>query len=346
MTSPPLVEVRDLVKHFPVRRGILQRQVGAVRAVDGVSFQIHPGETLGLVGESGSGKSTLARTIIRLFDPTEGSVVFDGEDISTLRGKAMRRVRPRMQMVFQDPYASLNPRMTAGAAIMESLRVNRIGDPTSRAGRTRELLDLVGLAPKALNRYPHEFSGGQRQRISIARALAAEPAFIVADEALAALDVSIQAQIVNLLQDLKGELGLTYLFIAHDLGMVRYLADRTAVLYLGRVAEIADSEDLAERPLHPYTAALLSAAPVADPVIESSRKRVILSGDVPDPADPPSGCRFRTRCSFATDLCAEQEPQLRDLGAVERPHLVACHHAERIRTQLARATPTTGSTTI
>ncbi len=249
-------------------------------------------------------------------------------------------------MVFQDPYASLNPRMTAGAAIMESLRVNRIGDPTSRAGRTRELLDLVGLAPKALNRYPHEFSGGQRQRISIARALAAEPAFIVADEALAALDVSIQAQIVNLLQDLKGELGLTYLFIAHDLGMVRYLADRTAVLYLGRVAEIADSEDLAERPLHPYTAALLSAAPVADPVIESSRKRVILSGDVPDPADPPSGCRFRTRCSFATDLCAEQEPQLRDLGAVERPHLVACHHAERIRTQLARATPTTGSTTI
>ena len=351
MTDQPLVEVRNLVKHFPVRRGILQRQVGAIRAVDGVTFDIHSGETLGLVGESGSGKSTLARTIIRLFDATEGSVLFDGEDITTLRGKAMRQIRPRMQMIFQDPYASLNPRMTAGAAIIESLRINQIGEAATREARARQLLDLVGLAPKSLNRYPHEFSGGQRQRVSIARALAAEPAFIVADESLAALDVSIQAQIVNLLQDLKEELGLTYLFIAHDLGMVRYLADRTAVLYLGRVAEIADSEDLAETPLHPYTAALLSAAPVADPVVEATRQRLILPGEVPDPANPPSGCRFRTRCSFATIQCAEQEPKLRDLGTPDKPHLVACHHAEKMQTQLAdtttvTATAATESTTI
>jgi len=332
--QPQLVDVQNLVKHFPVRRGVLRRQVGAVRAVDGVSFGIRHGETLGLVGESGSGKSTLARTLLRLFEPTRGRVIFDGEDITAMDSKALRRIRSRMQMVFQDPYASLNPRMTAGATIMESLQVNRVGDSSGRAERVRELLDLVGLAPRSLNRYPHEFSGGQRQRISIARALAADPAFIVADEALAALDVSIQAQMVNLLQDLKEELGLTYLFIAHDLAMVRYLADRTAVLYLGRIAEIADSEELAQRPLHPYTLALLSAAPIPDPVAEAKREHIVLPGDVPDPAKPPSGCRFHTRCSFATTLCQEKEPELRDLGA-SGPHLVACHHAEKVRQHVA-----------
>jgi oligopeptide transport system ATP-binding protein len=339
--QPALLEVRNLVKHFPVRRGVLRRQVGAVRAVDGVSFHIHHRETLGLVGESGSGKSTLARTILRLFEPSGGRVIFDGEDIIALDAKALRRIRPRMQMVFQDPYASLNPRMTAGATIMESLQVNRVGDASKRPQRVRELLDLVGLAPKSLNRYPHEFSGGQRQRISIARALAADPEFIVADEALSALDVSIQAQMVNLLQDLKDELGLTYLFIAHDLAMVRYLADRTAVMYLGRIAELADSEELAQRPMHPYTLALLSAAPIPDPVAEAKREHIVLPGDVPDPGNPPSGCRFHTRCSFATPVCQEQEPQLRDLGTVGKPHLVACHHAEKVRQHGATASSVT-----
>jgi oligopeptide/dipeptide ABC transporter ATP-binding protein len=325
-----LLEVRDLVKHFPVF-GLLRRKVGAVRALDGISLDIRRGETLGLVGESGSGKSTAARTILRLLEPTGGQVIFDGQDITAASRKALRSIRPRMQMVFQDPYASLNPRKTAGSTVIEALEVNRIGTASERRRRVAELFELVGLSPRLRNRYPHEFSGGQRQRIGIARALATEPHFIIADEAISALDVSIQAQIVNLLDDLKQQLELTYLFISHDLSMVRHISDRVAVLYLGKVAELGASQDVWERPLHPYTLALLSAVPVPDPVRESQRERIVLSGDPPDPAAPPSGCRFHTRCAFATDLCHTDEPVLRDLGAPQAPHMVACHHAERIR---------------
>jgi len=335
--QPALLEVRDLVKHFPVRRGVLRRTVGAVRAVDGIDLDVRPGETLGLVGESGSGKSTAARTILRLLEPSGGSVVFDGEDVTKADSKALRALRPRMQMVFQDPYASLNPRMTAGSTVLEALKTNRIGSAAQRRRRVGELLELVGLDPDLQNRYPHEFSGGQRQRIGIARALATEPRFVIADEAISALDVSIQAQIVNLLDDLKAELGLTYLFISHDLSMVRHISDRTAVLYLGKVAELGSSQDVWERPLHPYTLALLSAVPVPDPVRESGRERLVLPGDPPDPADPPSGCRFHTRCAFATDVCRTDEPSLRDLGTPRAPHVVACHHAERVRRAGANA---------
>jgi len=329
--SDTLLQVRDLVKHFPVRRGVLRRQVGAVQALDGITIDIRRGETLGLVGESGSGKSTAARTILRLLEPTRGQVIFDGEDVTAADRKDLRRIRPRMQMVFQDPYASLNPRKTAGSTVMEALETNHIGAASGRHGRVEELFELVGLSPRFQNRYPHEFSGGQRQRIGIARALATEPRFVIADEAISALDVSIQAQIVNLLDDLKRQLELTYLFISHDLSMVRHISDRVAVLYLGKVAELGTSADVWERPLHPYTLALLSAIPVPDPVRESERERIVLPGDPPDPADPPSGCRFHTRCSFATDVCHTDEPELRDLGTPQAPHIVACHHAERVR---------------
>jgi oligopeptide transport system ATP-binding protein len=319
-----LVQVEGLKKHFPITRGILiQRQVGAVKAVDGVTFDIYRGETLGLVGESGCGKTTTGRTLIQLYRPTAGRVFFEGTDLTTLKGEAMRRVRRRMQIIFQDPYASLNPRMTISHIIGEPLRVHRLGTPHEQVGRVQELLDLVRLNPRFINRYPHEFSGGQRQRIGIARALASNPEFIVCDEPISALDVSIQAQIVNLLEDLQDQFGLTYLFIAHDLSMVRHICDRVAVMYLGKIVELAEKNELYDHPVHPYTQALLSAVPVPDPVVERQRRRVILEGDVPSPVNPPLGCRFRTRCPIAAS-CPDEEPQWRDVGG---GHYVVCHAA-------------------
>jgi oligopeptide transport system ATP-binding protein len=288
-----LIQVTNLKKHFPIRRGIIRRQVGAVQAVDGISFNIHKGETLGLVGESGCGKSTAGRTILQLLTPTAGQVKFLDKDLTTLPKNELRKARRNMQMIFQDPYASLNPRMTVGRIIGEPLEIHNIGNAKSREERVQELLKVVGLNPYFVNRYPHEFSGGQRQRIGIARALATNPSFIVADEPISALDVSIQAQVVNLLDDLKAELGLTYLFIAHDLSMVKYISDRVAVMYLGRIVELAHRDELYERPLHPYSQALLSAIPIADPDKEAKRQRIILVGDVPNPANPPQACRLR-----------------------------------------------------
>jgi oligopeptide transport system ATP-binding protein len=326
-----LIEVRDLYQHFPIRRGVLRRQVGAIRAVDGVSLEIRRGETVGLVGESGSGKSTIGRAVLRLLAPTRGQVMFDGTDISALSRRQLQRVRPRLQMVFQDPYASLNPRLTVGATVQEALEVNDIGTRASRRQRVGELFELVGLGPRFVNRYPHELSGGQRQRVGIARALATDPAFVVADEAIAALDVSIQAQIVNLLGDLRDTLGLTYLFISHDLSMARHISDRIVVLYLGKVVEVGPADEVCHRPRHPYTVALLSAVPVPDPEREARRERLVLTGDMPSPADPPRGCRFHTRCPLATDLCREREPTLRDGSGKAAPHLAACHHSEEIQ---------------
>ena len=318
-----LVRVRNLTKHFPITRGILfQRQVGAVQAVDKVTFDIYKGETLGLVGASGCGKSTTGRTILQLYRPTSGKVFFRDVDLTQLRGEALRRMRRNMQMIFQDPYASLNPRMTVGAIVAEPLEVHNIGTPKERRERVQELLRLVGLNPYFVNRYPHEFSGGQRQRIGIARALALQPEFIVLDEPISALDVSIQAQVVNLLEELQEKFGLTYLFIAHDLSMVRHISDRTAVMYLGKVVELADRDELYTNPLHPYTQALLSAVPIPDPKKERQRKRIILKGDVPSPVNPPSGCRFHTRCPLAKDICREQEPEWREVAP---GHWVACH---------------------
>ncbi len=318
-----LVEVTDLKKHFPIKSGILfQREVAAVKAVDGVSFKIYEGETLGLVGESGCGKSTTGRTILQLYQPTSGSVKFDGQEITDLKGNALRRMRRKMQMVFQDPYASLNPRMSVGRIVAEPLVVHNIGTKKEREERVAELLELVGLNPYFVRRYPHEFSGGQRQRIGLARSLALNPKFIVADEPISALDVSIQAQVVNLLEKLQNELGLTYLFIAHDLSMVRHLCDRVAVMYLGKVVEIAESEELYTNPLHPYTQALLSAVPVPDPVVEETRQRIILKGDVPSPINPPKGCNFNTRCPVSVDVCFDQDPELVEILP---DHWVACH---------------------
>jgi oligopeptide/dipeptide ABC transporter ATP-binding protein len=328
--APDLIRVDGLKKYFPIQRGLLRRQVGAVQAVDGVTFQVREGETLGLVGESGSGKSTTGRTILRLLEPTAGSVAFDGIDLSALSPEAMRRTRRDMQMIFQDPYASLNPRMPVGRIVGEPLEIHKIGTATERRNRVQDLLSRVGLSPSVADRYPHEFSGGQRQRVGIARALATNPRFIVADEPISALDVSIQAQVVNLLADLKRELGLTYLFIAHDLSMVRHISDRVAVMYLGRIVELADRKSVFRRPLHPYTRALLSAIPVPDPEVEARRRHEPLQGDMPNPASPPTGCRFHTRCSFATDVCRQQDPILRDLGTDDRPHQVACHLAEEL----------------
>ncbi len=318
-----LVEVKNLKKHFPIKSGIVfQREVAAVKAVDGVTFHIYEGETLGLVGESGCGKSTTGRTILQLYRPTEGSVKFEGVELTELKGNALRRMRRKMQMVFQDPYASLNPRMSVGRIVAEPLVVHGIGTKKEREERVAELLELVGLNPYFVRRYPHEFSGGQRQRIGLARALALNPKFIVADEPISALDVSIQAQVVNLMQELQENLGLTYLFIAHDLSMVRHLCDRVAVMYLGKIVEVAESEELYTNPLHPYTQALLSAVPVPDPVVEETRQRIILKGDVPSPINPPKGCNFNTRCPVSVDVCFSQEPELVE---VLPEHWVACH---------------------
>jgi oligopeptide transport system ATP-binding protein len=324
-----LVKVENLKKHFPIMRGVLRRQVGAVQAVDGVTFNIYEGETLGLVGESGCGKSTTGRVVLQLLDPTDGQVEFKGRNLTSLSKSELRRERRHMQMIFQDPYASLNPRMTVGNIIGEPLKIQKIGNSAERKKRVQELLQVVGLNPYFVNRYPHEFSGGQRQRIGVARALATNPDFIVADEPISALDVSVQAQVVNLLGDLRDELGLTYLFIAHDLSMVRHISDRVAVMYLGRIVELSETGELFGRPLHPYTQALLSAIPMPDPDKEAERKRIILEGDVPSPANPPSGCRFHPRCRYATDICKEQDPEYRDLGEQGVKHWVACHHAEQ-----------------
>ncbi len=318
-----LLQVRDLKKYFPITRGIvLQRQVGAIKAVDGISFDVYQGETLGLVGESGCGKSTTGRTILQLYRPTAGEVVFEGNDLVRLKGESLRRMRRRMQMIFQDPYASLNPRMTVGNIIGEPLEVHGIARGQERRERVQELLKVVGLNPYFVNRYPHEFSGGQRQRIGVARALALNPAFIVCDEPISALDVSIQAQVVNMLEDLQTDFGLTYLFIAHDLSMVRHISDRVAVMYLGKIVELTDRDSLYSNPQHPYTKALLSAVPIPDPVVEEKRKRIILEGDVPSPANPPVGCNFSTRCPVAIERCSDEDPEFRQVAP---EHWCACH---------------------
>src|SRR5438067_6163578 len=304
-----LLQVKNLKMYFPITQGIiLQRQVGWVRAVDDISFTVKRGETLGLVGESGCGKSTTGRAILQLYKPTAGSVEFLGKSLTTLGGGDLRRMRREMQMIFQDPYASLNPRMTVGSIIGEPLEIHNLAKGKAKQERVQELLRLVGLNPYFANRYPHEFSGGQRQRIGIARALAVEPRFIICDEPISALDVSIQAQIINLLEELQSELGLTYLFIAHDLSVVRHISDRVAVMYVGKLVELTDRNELYERPLHPYTRGLLSAVPVPDPRVEHRRQRMILSGDPPSPVDPPAACRFHPRCPFAQEICREQEP--------------------------------------
>ena len=320
--APELVRVEGLKQYYPVNRGILfRRQVGAVRAVDGISFLIRRGETLGLVGESGCGKSSTGRAILQLQRPTAGRVFLDGVELTELKGGALRRMRRRMQMIFQDPYASLNPRMTAGQILSEPLEIHQLARGR-RQERVRELMELVGLNPGYADRYPHEFSGGQRQRIGIARALALQPDFIICDEPVSALDVSIQAQVINLLEDLQEQFGLTYLFIAHDLSMVRHISDRVAVMYLGRIVELATRDDLYGSPLHPYTQALISAVPLPDPDLETRRSRIVLKGDPPDPADPPAGCNFCTRCPVAVDRCHREDPPLQEV----RPgHWAACH---------------------
>jgi len=320
-----LVSVNGLKKHFPIMKGLFRRQVGAVRAVDGVTFDIRRGETLGLVGESGSGKSTTGRAILQLDEATDGTVIFDGNELTAMKSGDIRSLRPRMQMVFQNPHASLNPRMTVASIIGEPLREHGTSKGADRDEKIDDLLRLVGLDPIHANRYPHEFSGGQRQRIGIARAIALNPEFIVCDEPIAALDVSIQAQIVNLLEKLQDELDLTYLFISHDLSMVRHIADRVAVMYLGNIVELADTDDLFEDPKHPYSQALHSAVPVPDPTVEMTRERVILKGDIPSPSNPPSGCVFHTRCPIAEDRCKQEVPEWRQVGG----HWVACHFADR-----------------
>jgi oligopeptide transport system ATP-binding protein len=323
--SDVLLEVTDLVKHYPVSAGFLGRQVGLVRAVDGVSFTIRRGETLGLVGESGCGKTTTGRCILQLERPTSGSVRFEGQELTTLSPAALRAVRRRIQVIFQDPYSSLNPRMTVSQIVGEPLLVHRlVPDAGAQRARVQELLRQVGLLPQHGRRYPHELSGGQRQRVGIARALALEPSLIICDEPVSALDVSIQAQIINLLEDLQRELGLTYLFVAHDLSVVRHISDRVVVMYLGRIVEIADRQALYEAPRHPYTQALLSAVPIPDPVVEAQRERVVLAGEVPSPLHPPHGCAFHPRCPIAVEDCHRIRPDLRDLGA---GHQAACHLA-------------------
>lgn len=317
-----ILHVEDLVMHFPIKRGVVQRTVGYVHAVDGVTFDVYRGETLGLVGESGCGKTTTGRTILQLYKATGGKVVFEGKDLLKLKSEEMRQARRQIQMIFQDPYASLNPRMTVEEIVGEPLMVHNIARGKEIRNRVKELLELVGLNPAYVDRYPHEFSGGQRQRIGVARSLALQPDLIVCDEPISALDVSIQAQVVNLLEDLQKEIGLTYLFIAHDLSMVRHISNRVIVMYLGVFVELADRTTLYENPLHPYSIALLSAVPIPDPKVEEKRKRIILEGDVPSPINPPSGCRFRTRCPLAQAICAEERPEWKE---VEPDHFVACH---------------------
>ena len=320
-----LVKVRNLKMHFPITQGIvIQRKVGAIKAVDGLDFDIVRGETLGLVGESGCGKSTTGRAILQLYRPTAGEVYFEGDSLTEMKGESLRRMRRRMQMIFQDPYASLNPRMTVGDIIGEPLLVHNIAKGKDRRERVQELLRVVGLNPYFVNRYPHEFSGGQRQRIGVARALAVQPEFIVCDEPISALDVSIQAQIINLLEDLQEEFNLTYLFIAHDLSVVRHISDRIAVMYLGKIVELTTRHELYDNPLHPYTQALLSAVPIPDPVVEEERRRIILEGDVPSPASPPVGCNFNTRCPVVMDVCHQEDPEFVDVGD---GHWVACFRA-------------------
>jgi oligopeptide transport system ATP-binding protein len=319
-----LVRVEGLTKYFPIRRGLLQTQVGNVKAVDGISFDIFKGETLGLVGESGCGKTTIGRTILQIYPATSGRVLLDGTDLGRLRRDDLRKMRRRMQMIFQDPYASLNPRMTIGNIIAAPLKIHKLTRGKETQARVAELLDLVGMNKRFINRYPHEFSGGQRQRVGIARALALNPDFIVCDEPIAALDVSIQAQVVNLLKDLQKKFDLAYLFIAHDLSMVRHISNRIAVMYLGKIVELAAKKTLYTNPRHPYTQALLSAVPIPDPVVEEQRERIILEGDLPSPANPPKGCNFNTRCPLAQKECFEIEPPFLE---IEKGHAVACHFA-------------------
>jgi len=320
-----LLEIEGLKMYFPITRGIVfQRQIGQVKAVDGIDLFIRRGETLGLVGESGCGKTTTGRAIAQLYRPTAGKVLFEGEDLCQMSGERLRRMRRKMQMIFQDPYASLNPRMTVGNIIGEPLIVHKLAKGRELRERVQELLRVVGMNPYFVNRYPHEFSGGQRQRIGVARALAVRPSFIICDEPISALDVSIQAQIINLLKDLQEQFSLTYLFIAHDLSVVRHISDRVVVMYLGKLMELTDRDELYHHPLHPYTEALLSAVPIPDPVVERERRRIILTGDVPSPANPPKGCVFNTRCPRAIDICFEVEPEFRE---VHNQHWVACHLA-------------------
>jgi oligopeptide transport system ATP-binding protein len=333
-SGQPLIEVRDVKKYFPIRKGLMQREVARVHAVDGVSFAVQEGDTLGLVGESGCGKSTLGRTIVRLYEPTAGQIIFQGQAIEGHGARQLRPLRREMQMVFQDPYASLNPRKRVGSIIGDPMKIHKLGNKKERKARVEELLETVGLSPEHFNRYPHEFSGGQRQRIGIARALALQPKLIVADEPVSALDVSIQSQMLNLLEDLQNEFKLTYIFIAHDLGVVRHVSDRIAVMYLGKIVEMSPAEELYQRPIMPYTEALLSAVPVPDPDLAAKRERIVLEGDVPSPINPPSGCRFHPRCRYATQVCAEIEPPLVEYG---NGHLAACHHPLNVDAPLTAA---------
>jgi oligopeptide/dipeptide ABC transporter ATP-binding protein len=323
--ASPLLDVKDLYKYFPIHAGLFSRHVGDVKAVDGVSFSIDSGETLGLVGESGSGKTTIGRLVLRLLQETSGEIFFNGRDVTKMSRGDLRRLRREMQIIFQDPFASLNPRMTVGDIVGEPLQIHGIARGKAASDRVKELLTLVGLRAYHANRYPHEFSGGQRQRIGIARALAVDPKFIVCDEPVSALDVSIQAQVINLLEDLQEKFGLTYLFIAHDLSVVRHISTRVAVMYVGKLVELADRDALYENPLHPYTQALLSAIPIPDPSVEQRRKRIVLTGDIPSPVNPPSGCRFHTRCPVAFDRCSVEEPAFKEYGS---RHLAACHWVE------------------
>jgi oligopeptide/dipeptide ABC transporter ATP-binding protein len=319
----PLVETIHLKKYFPIRKGLLQREVARVHAVDDVTLQVFKGETVGLVGESGCGKSTLGRTVVRLLEPTEGDIRFEGRSIAKLGPRALRPLRREMQMVFQDPYSSLNPRKRVGSIIGDPMKIHKTVGKRERRKRVQELLETVGLSPEHYNRFPHEFSGGQRQRIGVARALSLRPKLIVADEPVSALDVSIQAQMINLLEELQNEFELTYIFIAHDLGVVRHVSDRIAVMYLGKLVELSPAEELYSRPIMPYTEALLSAVPIPDPDLSEQRHRIVLQGDVPSPISPPSGCRFHPRCRYATEICSQVEPPLADYG---NGHLAACHH--------------------
>jgi oligopeptide/dipeptide ABC transporter ATP-binding protein len=340
----PLVETVHLKKYFPIRKGLLQREVARVHAVDDVSLQVWKGETVGLVGESGCGKSTFGRSVVRLLEPTDGDIRFEDHSIAKLGARQLRPLRREMQMIFQDPYASLNPRKRVGSIIGDPMKIHRTVGQSERRKRVQELLETVGLSPEHYNRFPHEFSGGQRQRIGVARALALRPKLVVADEPVSALDVSIQAQMINLLEDLQDEFKLTYIFIAHDLGVVRHVSDRIAVMYLGKLVELSPAEELYSRPIMPYTEALLSAVPIPDPDLSEQRQRIVLEGDVPSPISPPSGCRFHPRCRYATEICSQVEPPLTDYG---NGHLAACHHPLNVdvetlrRVEAASETPRT-----